>query len=198
MLRGRRRLIVRCLRRPRSVTGRDRATDRFKRNVRNDHRRNTGEQYQGPRTGERGGRQGRSERGGGRSWRFHPRALVRHGLQRRGQQRGDGVASTPAVSHDTSNGTLCAAEGGRPAAPRWRERRWPPRVKCPGRTTRTTSFLRRWLANGPRGSSAWHPAQGPVIAIYPKPMLGRRIWLPPGGEQLLPWQNPDRNSAASA
>jgi hypothetical protein len=34
----------------------------------------------------------------------------------------------------------------------------------------------RWLANGPRGSSAWWLAQRPVIAIHPEPMLGEKIW----------------------
>jgi hypothetical protein len=41
--------------------------------------------------------------------------------------------------------------------------------------------VRRWLANGPRRSSAWYLAQRPVIAIYPEPMLGQRIWLPAEG-----------------
>jgi hypothetical protein len=38
--------------------------------------------------------------------------------------------------------------------------------------------VRRWLASGPHGSSAWHLAKRPVIAIYPEPIFGRRIWLP--------------------
>ncbi len=38
--------------------------------------------------------------------------------------------------------------------------------------------VRRWLANGLRGSSAWHLAQRPVIAIYPEPILGRQLWYP--------------------
>jgi hypothetical protein len=42
----------------------------------------------------------------------------------------------------------------------------------------------RWLANGPRGSSAWHLAKRPVIAIYPEPIFGRQIWLPSKGIAL--------------
>jgi hypothetical protein len=40
--------------------------------------------------------------------------------------------------------------------------------------------VRRWLAEGPRGSSAWHLAQRPVIAIYPQAILGQKVWLPTG------------------
>ena len=36
--------------------------------------------------------------------------------------------------------------------------------------------VRRWLANGPRGSSAWYLAKRPVIAIYPEALLGQKIW----------------------
>jgi hypothetical protein len=41
--------------------------------------------------------------------------------------------------------------------------------------------VRRWLANGPRDSSAWYLAQRPVIAIYPETILGQRVWSPPEG-----------------
>jgi hypothetical protein len=38
--------------------------------------------------------------------------------------------------------------------------------------------VRRWLADRPRGSSGWHLAKRPVIAIYPEWILGTRIWPP--------------------
>ena len=38
--------------------------------------------------------------------------------------------------------------------------------------------VRRWLTSGAHGSSAWHLAKRPVIAIYPEPIFGREIWLP--------------------
>jgi hypothetical protein len=41
--------------------------------------------------------------------------------------------------------------------------------------------VRRWLVNGRRGSSAWCLAQRSVITTYPEPILGQRVWLPPGG-----------------
>jgi hypothetical protein len=49
-----------------------------------------------------------------------------------------------------------------------------------GRGEDAIGAVRRWLANGPRGGSAWHLAQRPVIAIDPEPILGRRIWSPGG------------------
>ena len=48
--------------------------------------------------------------------------------------------------------------------------------------------VRRWLASGPHGSSAWHLAKRPVIAIYPEPIFGRRIWLP--GNQITLGETP--------
>lgn len=47
-----------------------------------------------------------------------------------------------------------------------------------GRGDDAIGAVRRWLANGRPGSSAWHLAKRPVIAIYPEPILGRRIWSP--------------------
>ena len=47
-----------------------------------------------------------------------------------------------------------------------------------GREEDAIGAVRRWLANGPRGSSAWHLAKRPVIAVYPEPIFGREIWLP--------------------
>jgi hypothetical protein len=38
--------------------------------------------------------------------------------------------------------------------------------------------LRRYLAKGKRGSTPWHLAQRPVIAIYPEAILGRQLWPP--------------------
>jgi hypothetical protein len=36
--------------------------------------------------------------------------------------------------------------------------------------------LRRYLANGRRGSTPWHLAKRPVIAIYPQAILGLPVW----------------------
>src|SRR5262245_7407400 len=36
----------------------------------------------------------------------------------------------------------------------------------------------RYVAHGPRGSSPWHLARRPVIAIHPAAILGKPIWLP--------------------
>jgi hypothetical protein len=58
------------------------------------------------------------------------------------------------------------------------------RVDIPGRSINgrpgedAIGAVRRWLADGRRDSSAWHLAKRPVIAIYPEPLLGQRIWLP--------------------
>jgi hypothetical protein len=42
----------------------------------------------------------------------------------------------------------------------------------------TVEAVRRWLTDGPRGSSAWYLAQRPVIAIYPEAILGQKVWMP--------------------
>jgi hypothetical protein len=50
-----------------------------------------------------------------------------------------------------------------------------------GREKTLLEAVRRWLASGPRGSSAWYLAQRPVIAIYPETIFGQKIWLPTKG-----------------
>jgi hypothetical protein len=92
------RLVCRMCR-SRSAAGRYRPAYGCQCDLRDDHRRDTGEQHQGPRACWRRGRQGRPKcrrwRGGGSD----SRTMVRDGFQRRSKQGSGCAPSTSTVPH---------------------------------------------------------------------------------------------------